>query len=102
MHGMETIPKMIKKGIQFKTLLTETNEILLVYSDPAKVDHQILVKHFESDQEYTSSIYLKVLTLGRTYEKFFRNKDPALYFKETIFLKNDENAIMFVLKEKKK
>lgn len=49
-----------------------------------------------------STISLKILTLGRTYEKFFRNKDPALYFRETIFLKNDSNEIMFVMKEKRK
>ena len=48
-----------------------------------------------------SSIQLKILALGKTYEKFFRNKDPALYFRETIFLKNDSNEIMFVMKDKK-
>ena len=99
MYGMKSLQKIIKKDIKFKTLLTEKNEILLVYADPAKTDHEILVKKFESND--MSTIQLNILTIGRTYEKFFRNNDPALYYKEAIFLKNNENQIMFVMKGKK-
>ena len=53
MYGMKSLQKIIKKDIKFKTLLTEKNEILLVYADPAKTDHEILVKKFESNDMST-------------------------------------------------
>ena len=69
-----------------KTLITEQNEILLLYSDPKKSNgNEASVSKFGGEAG-TPEISLKILALNKDYSRFFEKHDPALFIDETIFL----------------
>ena len=69
-----------------KTLITEQNEILLLYSDPNQSTGNLAKVTKFGGIAGTSEISLNVLTLDKEYSRFFEKHDPALLSDETIFL----------------
>ena len=86
----KTWKALTKEQIFFKTIISDTNEIYLIYADPQKKDNKIDYKKFDSDPNYTHhSLPLNVLKLRSTCIDYFKGQDPAVFLGNIIYIKDN-------------
>ena len=94
----------MNKQVQFKTLVSEKNEIYVIYSNPEKLRNnreKFLDKiEYVNDAEFFPyKIPIYVVETKKIYYKYFKQPEPALLIDDCIFLKNADNDILKIEKD---